>query len=73
MTIGQTERKFIDALSPIYGNQEAKSLAWIAIRHVCDLSRTTYLGKINEEISLAKEVSLEINRKCRIKGKPVQY
>lgn len=73
MTFIELERKFIDALSSIYGPEEAKSLSWLSISFVCKLERAKYLSIKQEEIPSADAEQLFKILEQLIQGRPLQY
>ncbi|SDM78727.1 release factor glutamine methyltransferase [Daejeonella rubra] len=73
MTFIEAERKFIDALSPIYGPEEAKSLTWLSISFVCKLERAKYLSIKQEEIPADDAEQLFKILEQLIQGRPLQY
>jgi len=73
MTFIETEREFIDALSPIYGSEEAKSLTWLSISFVCKLERAKYLSIKQEEIPDNDAEQLFKILEQLIQGRPLQY
>ena len=73
MTIRQLEKTFIDQLSVSYGLEEARSMAWLAISHVCRLSRMQYLNAKQNALPI-KEETLLLRMLDELKtGKPLQY
>ena len=73
MTLREVEKLYIDTLSKLYGMDEAKSLAWLAISFVCGLNRSDYLSRKNEKVSLLNETSaFKILEELK-SGKPLQY
>ena len=73
MTFTEAERKIIESLTSRYGPEEAGSLAWLSISHVCELERAKYLSIKNEEIQdRDAEALLRILEELKT-GKPLQY
>lgn len=73
MTISALERTYIDKLKGVYGEYEAKSLAWQSISFVCKVNRPQYLSMKNEEVTPADHTALsEILDKLE-SGLPLQY
>ena len=73
MTLAQLENDFVEQLLPLYGIDEAKSLAWLTINHVSKIDRSQYLLQKQEVLSLEKQTSLyQILNELKI-GKPLQY
>lgn len=73
MTLREVEKLYIDTLSKLYGLDEAKSLAWLSISFVCKISRSEYLSRKEELVSLVHETSvLKILEELK-SGKPLQY
>ena len=73
MTIRELEKSFIDQLSASYGFEEAHSLAWLSISHVCRLSRTQYLNAKQNAPSMTEEaLLLKVLEELKT-GKPLQY
>lgn len=73
MTFIESERKFIDALSSIYGPEEAKSLSWLSVSFVCKLERAKYLSIKQEEIPSDDAEQLFKILEQLIQGRPLQY
>lgn len=73
ITLAEVESNFIDQLSTIYDQAEAKSIAWWCINHVCKVSKATYLATKNDKLSLENESSLDSLLEDLKTGKPVQY
>ena len=73
MTIRQIEKSFIAELTPLYGFDEARSIAWLAISFICGLNRIQYLGAKEYELSLKDETSLFSYLDQLKAGKPLQY
>lgn len=73
MTISAIERTYIDKLKGVYGENEARSLAWLSISFVCKVNRAQYLGMKNEEVTPDDHIALsEILDKLE-SGQPLQY
>ena len=73
MTFTEAERKIIESLTSRYGPEEAGSLAWLSISHVCELERAKYLSIKNEEIQdKDAEALLRILEELKT-GRPLQY
>ncbi|MDB5012457.1 MAG: prmC, partial [Daejeonella sp.] len=72
-TIAEAEGNFVNQLSTIYDQAEAKSIAWWAINHVCKISKATFLASKNEPLSVENESSLNLILNELKIGKPVQY
>ncbi len=58
MTISALERTYIDKLKGVYGEYEARSLAWQSISFVCKVNRPQYLSMKNEEVTPADHTVL---------------
>lgn len=73
MTFTEAERKIIESLTSHYGPEEAGSLAWLGISHVCELERAKYLSIKNEEIQdKDAEALFRILEELKT-GRPLQY
>ena len=73
MTFTEAERKIIESLTSRYGQEEAGSLAWLSISHVCELERAKYLSIKNDEIQdKDAEALLRILEELKT-GRPLQY
>ncbi|WP_256010043.1 peptide chain release factor N(5)-glutamine methyltransferase [Desertivirga xinjiangensis] len=73
MTISAIESIYTDQLPPMYDKDEAKSLALLAVQHVCDLTKNYILLHKSHEITLKEETSLiRILDELRF-GVPLQY
>ncbi len=73
MTFREAERIYIDSLTSVYHRQEAGSLAWLSISHICKLERAKYLSIKNEEIQdKDAEALLRILEELKT-GRPLQY
>jgi len=73
MTIGDIESIFTNQLPPMYDKEESKSLANLAIQHVCDLSKSYILLHKSHELTLVEETTLiRILDDLRF-GTPLQY
>lgn len=73
MTIGEIEKTFTEQLSALYGKDEARSLSWLSINHICKINRIDFLSRKNETLSLPDETSLlQILEELKT-GKPLQY
>lgn len=73
MTILETENLYLAKLSALYGEDEAKNMAWLAANHICRLSRSEYLAKKREPLSGMEETSLLQVLGELETGKPLQY
>ena len=73
MTIRQLEKIFVDQLSLLYGVEEARNLAWLAIAHVCNLNRIQYLDAKQNLLPPSEEESLLTMLDELTTGKPLQY
>lgn len=73
MTLAEAESNFINQLSTIYDQAEAKSIAWWSINHVCKISKANFLASKNEKLSAENESSLNLILDELKTGKPVQY
>ena len=73
MTLGEAEKLYTTTLSQLYGLNEAKSLAWLAISFVCKINRPDYLSSRNEELSFNNETALLSILEELKSGKPLQY
>ncbi len=73
MTIAEAEKEIIEKLVAVYGFDEAKSIAWLSISHVCKVNRTQYLNSKNEVLPLINETSILHIIKELTSGKPLQY
>ncbi|MFZ4100691.1 MAG: hypothetical protein ACOYKR_01970, partial [Sphingobacterium thalpophilum] len=60
MTFRDAEQICIETLSTLYDKQEAASLAWLSISHVCKLKRYEYLNLKDIEIPVDQYESLLI-------------
>lgn len=73
MTIRQLEKSFIAELIPLYGFDEARNIAWLAISYICGLNRIQYLGAKEFELSLQDEACLLRYLEQLKAGTPLQY
>lgn len=73
MTFIEIEKEFLDNLSAIYEEREAKSLTWLSIQFVCHVDRAKYLSMREEEPNKADLESLKSILKQLKKGIPIQY
>lgn len=73
MTFREAEQIYIKTLSTLYDKQEAASLAWLSISHVCKLKRYEYLNLKDTEIPADQyESLLKILKEIKT-GVPLQY
>ncbi|MDP3468219.1 MAG: peptide chain release factor N(5)-glutamine methyltransferase [Daejeonella sp.] len=73
MTFRAAEKIFIDSLISVCSRQEAGSMAWLSISHVCKIGRTEYLNLKDTEIPPDKyESLLKILQELKT-GRPLQY
>ena len=61
MTFREVEQIYLEALTTLYNKQEAGSLAWLSICHVCKFNRSEYLNLKNTEIPTDQYESLLID------------
>lgn len=73
MTFREVEQIYLEALTTLYNKQEAGSLAWLSICHVCKFNRSEYLNLKNTEIPTDQYESLLNILKALKTGKPLQY
>ena len=73
MTFREVEQIYLEALTTLYNKQEAGSLAWLSICHVCKFNRSEYLNLKNTEIPTDQYESLLNILKALKTGKPFQY
>jgi len=73
MTFREAEQIYIETLSTLYDKQEAASLAWLSISHVCKLKRYEYLNLKDIEIPVDQYESLLIILKEIKTRRPLQY
>jgi len=73
MTFRDAERIYIDSLSSVYDRQEAGSLVWLSISHVCNFERAEYINIKDTEIPADHYESLVKILEELKTGKPLQY
>ena len=73
MRIRELEKTFTDQLTILYDFQEARNIAWLAVHHVCHLTRIEYLGAKHEELSPGNEALLLQYLEKLKTGMPLQY
>lgn len=73
MTFREAERIYIDSLSSVYDRQEAGSLVWLSISHVCNFERAEYIHLKDTEIPADHYESLVKILEELKTGKPLQY
>lgn len=73
MTFREVEQIYLEALTTLYNKQEAGSLTWLSICHVCKFNRSEYLNLKNTEIPTDQYESLLNILKALKTGKPLQY
>ncbi len=73
MTFGDIETIFVSQLPSFYDKDEAKSIAALAVEHVCNVSKSYYMLHKNDHVTLVQETSLiRILDELRL-GRPLQY
>jgi release factor glutamine methyltransferase len=73
MTFREVEQIYSETLTTLYNKQEAGSLAWLSISHVCKFNRSEYLNLKNTEVPADQyEALLKILKSLKT-GKPLQY
>ena len=73
MTIGSIEKVFIEDLTPLYGANEAASLALLSIEFICQVNRTEYLGAKNDQLTEHELTALHRVLTELKKSIPIQY
>lgn len=73
MTIASIEKVFIEDLSSLYGPEEAGSIAWLVIGHVCKVNRSQYLTNKQDDLNEEQLRSFYGILSELKQGVPVQY
>ena len=73
MTFAEVEKKYIEGLSNIYDEAEARNLAYYAIEDICMRSRSRIILDRSVRVSAQEELSLQMILDELQTGKPIQY
>jgi release factor glutamine methyltransferase len=73
MKLRDIERKFVNQLAIRYDEDEAKAIFFLAIEHHLNISRSNYLLRNNEEISIKNLEQFESILHQLKAGRPIQY
>ena len=73
MPPSQTIKTYQKALAPQHGEREARALAYMALRHVLDCSKTQLLLKMEEPLSAEQQKNLDAILSRLLAGEPIQY
>ena len=73
MTISEIQKDFWDALSPLYGDREAKSITKIVLEKELELSSTKLSFERFRLVTQPQQQNLQVMLKRLVKHEPVQY
>ncbi len=73
MTFGDAEKMFVERLAGMYGTEESRALASVALEHFTGLSRGLLLLRRNEPLDTRTETSASMVLQELVTGKPLQY
>src|SRR5690606_35973418 len=73
MTLAEVEKLYLNELIPLYETDEAKSILYYAVEHICGFSRVDLM--LNKKLALSRRKRASIQLVCDgVKpGSPVQY
>jgi len=73
MTLAEVEKLYLNELIPLYETDEAKSILYYAVEHICGFSKADFMLNKKKALSPRQQTSIQLMLDELKTGRPVQY